>query len=83
MGGDFAPGHLLEGARLALAEYSAITTLYLVGDAAQLLAADPVQNLGDQGRAADVLGTRGRAAAAQGQLLLGLGQLPFQRLALG
>ena len=36
MGGDFAPRNMLAGAQLALAEYPAITTLYLVGDAARL-----------------------------------------------
>ncbi len=36
MGGDFAPQNMLAGARLALAEYPAITTLYLVGDAGRL-----------------------------------------------
>ena len=36
MGGDFAPGNMLAGARLALAEYPLITTLYLVGDATRL-----------------------------------------------
>ena len=38
MGGDFAPRNMLAGAQLALAEYPAITTLYLVGDAARLKA---------------------------------------------
>ena len=47
MGGDFAPGHLLEGARLALADYPAITTLYLVGDAAQLQSAMDAMKFSD------------------------------------
>ena len=38
MGGDFAPRNMLAGAQLALASYPAITTLYLVGDAARLKA---------------------------------------------
>ncbi len=32
MGGDFAPANLVEGAALALREYSALSTLFLVGD---------------------------------------------------
>ena len=36
MGGDFAPRNMLAGARMALADYTSITTLYLVGDAARL-----------------------------------------------
>lgn len=38
MGGDFAPRNMLAGAQMALAEYSSITTLYLVGDASRLKA---------------------------------------------
>lgn len=36
MGGDFAPRNIVEGAALALAEYSQIAKLFLVGDAAQV-----------------------------------------------
>ncbi|MES2707356.1 MAG: phosphate acyltransferase PlsX [Verrucomicrobiota bacterium] len=38
MGGDFAPGNMIAGARMALADFPTITTLYLVGDAARLKA---------------------------------------------
>jgi glycerol-3-phosphate acyltransferase PlsX len=36
MGGDFAPRNIVEGAALALAEYSALGKLYLVGDTPQI-----------------------------------------------
>ncbi|RYD36032.1 MAG: phosphate acyltransferase PlsX [Verrucomicrobiaceae bacterium] len=38
MGGDFAPGNMLAGARMALADFPRITKLYLVGDTAILRA---------------------------------------------
>jgi glycerol-3-phosphate acyltransferase PlsX len=36
MGGDFAPANLVEGAMLALREYSEISKLFLVGDQVQV-----------------------------------------------
>lgn len=36
MGGDFAPGNMIAGARMALADFPQITTLFLVGDSARL-----------------------------------------------
>lgn len=38
MGGDFAPGNMIAGARMALADFPRITTLYLVGDSTLLKA---------------------------------------------
>ncbi len=38
MGGDHAPGHLVEGAALALREYSHLSKLFLVGDEARISA---------------------------------------------
>lgn len=38
MGGDFAPGNMIAGARMALADFPEITTLYLVGDATSIKA---------------------------------------------
>ena len=36
MGGDYAPGHLVEGAVLALREYAELSKLFLVGDEARI-----------------------------------------------
>ena len=36
MGGDFAPGHIVEGAVLALREYEQLSKLFLVGDQARI-----------------------------------------------
>ncbi len=47
MGGDFAPRNMLAGAQQALAAYPAITTLYLVGDAARLKAEMDGMNFSD------------------------------------
>ena len=38
MGGDFAPRNMIAGAKLALAEYGLIETLYLTGDETRLRA---------------------------------------------
>ena len=66
MGGDFAPRNIVEGATLALREFTGITKLYLVGDQARIEAelgrlkfsderieihhASQVVNMGDEGK---------------------------------
>ena len=46
MGGDFAPGHIVEGAVLALREYDQLSKLFLVGDQARI--AQELSRLGYQ-----------------------------------